>query len=113
MGQLAAAAAAGEDADVEVADVPEPGPLEVWLMAGDRRFLWIWAINALSDFLHSRSDRLAVPKHTTRVSIVAELALTDRDWMLGYTGRWGSGDEYATGSNDFSGSNAPLHRMSQ
>ena len=52
----AAAAAAGEDADDEVADIPEPGPLEVWLMAEDRRYLWIWAINALSDFLHSRLD---------------------------------------------------------
>ena len=49
-----AAASADGNADDEVVDVPEPGPLELWLMAEDRRYLWVWAINALGDFLHRK-----------------------------------------------------------
>ena len=54
--QDSATAAASDDgnADDEVVDVPEPGPLELWLMAEDRRYLWAWAINALGDFLHRK-----------------------------------------------------------
>ena len=50
----AAAAGAGEDGGDEIDDVPDAGPLERWLFAEDRRYLWVWTINALSDFLHRR-----------------------------------------------------------
>lgn len=49
-----AAASADEEGEDEVVDVPEAGPLELWLMAEDRWYLWVWAINALGDFLHRR-----------------------------------------------------------
>ena len=50
----AAAARAGGEGEDEVDDVPVAGPLERWLLAEDRRYLWVWTINALSDFLHRR-----------------------------------------------------------
>lgn len=49
----AAASADGEGED-DIVDAPEAGPLELWLMAEDRRYHWVWTINALGDFLHRR-----------------------------------------------------------
>lgn len=46
-GEEGASAAAGAEEEVEQ-KVPEPGPLENWLMAPERRSFWLWTINAIS-----------------------------------------------------------------